>query len=195
MRNLAAISLLFLASSAHAAPQDCCVPAEEKARLLQLSFNDFDQDLTHSWRLWSAQGCYDAAIDLLESYLGKNVSTLEYYQKNILTWHAGQLYGFKNDSVNARTRFVASLDPKEAVDSMILWNDYVIGSVAFLDHDLEILKAHRNKIAAGPTLNGKKPNLNIMDSFIARFDQPYGVAYSGGVQPAAPKVCGSSGKP
>lgn len=188
MRTVAIFSVLF-ATIAHAAPRDCCVPAEEKARLLELRFKDFDQDLSGSWRLWAQDGCYDAAIDLIESYLSRHSASLQSYEKNILTWHAGQLYGMKNDTVNARTRFVASLNPNEPVDSPILWNDYVIGSVAFLDRDLEIVKAHRNKIANGPILNGKKPNLNIMDNFIAHFDEPYGTAYGGGQQPAEPRAC------
>jgi hypothetical protein len=177
------------ASSAYASPQDCCISLPEKARLISLKFDDFDQDLTHSWRLWADQGCYDVAIDLIESYKTTNFTHLDDSQKRLLTWHAGQLYGDKNESKNARAHFVASLNPDEPVDSQVLWNDYVIGSVAFLDHDLEILKAHRNKIAKGPTFNGKKPNLHVMDDFITYFDKPYGVAYGDGKAPAEPKVC------
>ena len=188
MKYLGIILALF-SNVARATPEDCCIPSQEKTRLLQLAFNDFDQDLTHSWRLWANSGCYDVSIDLIESYEKLHDSILNYSQKNVLVWHTGQLYGAKNDSVNARAHFVASLNPNEPVDSPVLWNDYVIGSIAFLDHDLEIIKAHRNKIANGPIFGGKRPNLNVMDNFITYFDQPYSVAYNDGNPSPKPKSC------
>jgi hypothetical protein len=109
--------------------------------------------------------------------------------EGILTWHAGQIYGFDEKYAKARERFVGSLNPKEPSDSMVLWNDYAFASIAFLDRDLETLQAHRNRIARGPDFNGKKANLAVVDHLIQFFDKPYGFAYSGGNTPPSPRKC------
>ena len=60
----------------------------------------------------------------------------------------------------------------------VRWNDYVSANEAFLRGDLDALKAARERIAAGPKLNGVPANLDVVDRLIARFGKPYRNAYS-----------------
>lgn len=52
-------------------------------------------------------------------------------------------------------------------------------TIAFLNNDVAELKFRRDKIAAGPILNGTKPNLTVVDNLILYIGQPYSMAYSG----------------
>lgn len=170
----------------------CCISPEETEHLMNLPFQDFDQNHQGGWRSYQEKiGCYETAVGLLEKYKSRNIEKLNSAQVRILTWHAGQIDGFVGDTATARARFISAFDPNEPADSPLLWNDYVLASVAFLDHDLEMLQAHRNRIARGPVgPNGKPGNLNVVDNLIKYFDKSYGVAYSGGNSPLEARVCG-----
>ncbi|MGT3155993.1 hypothetical protein ACVSNX_11380, partial [Legionella pneumophila] len=88
-------------------------------------------------------------------------------------------YAFGNQYRIAKNRFIHSINPNEPDNIPILWNDYVYATIAFLNNDMAKLKFHRDKIAAGPLLNGIKPNLNVVDNLILYFGKPYSIAYSG----------------
>ena len=180
--------LFFVGTSALAdASNPCCISQQEREHLLALPYTEFDQDQHGGWRkLGQDFACYDLAAQLLERYREENSKKLKPGQIGILSWHAGQLYGFDGQFDKARTRFVASYNLEEPKDVDLLWNDYVIASIAFLDHDLETLKAHRNRIARAP---GYKPNLSFVDNLLKYFDSPYGVAYSGGQEGLKPQRC------
>jgi hypothetical protein len=202
MRSTASILTLWLAtltiSSAAAFaetdvfPADtCCISADETAALMKLPYRDFDQNMPlGGWRKYGSIGCNKTAAVLLEQYMALRKPDLKASELSVITWHAGQLHGFDGNYSKARVDFVASLNPNEPSDSPLLWNDYVFASIAFLDHDIETLRAHRNRIERGPEMDGRKPNLNIVDNLIQFFDRPYGIAYSGGRIPLAPPECG-----
>lgn len=191
LKYFLSVLMLSLSTSAFAdqtpTSDACCIPEEEQTRLMGLSYNDFDQSMHAGWRkIAEDQGCYQAGAQIVDRYREAHQTTLKDWERNILVWHAGQMLGFDGNSVQARVRFVASLDPQEPADAPILWNDYVFASIAFLDHDLETLKAHRERIARGPTFQGKKMNLNVVDNLIQGFDSPYIIAYPGPLYHAVP---------
>ena len=114
---------------------------------------------------------------MIEDYLAGREG-LEQWQRRNLCFHAGQLYAFGNEYSTAKTWLERSRNVNESEGSPIRWNAYVAATIAFLDRDLELLKKKRDKIAAGPELNGKIPNLGVVDSLIANFERPYSEAYS-----------------
>jgi hypothetical protein len=144
---------------------------------LNLSFDEFDQTLGGGWRTLADDLHFLQAAERIDKYIETNAKSLTVDQIVILTWHAGQMYAFAGDTTTARQRFVKSIYAKQPLSS-IRWNDYVHATIAFLDKDLERLKAYRKTISQGWKVKGKVPNLDVVDNLIKCFDQTYAVAYS-----------------
>lgn len=175
-------ALLIAASVAAAPGSDPC--AYDRGRLLALDQKAFDQDLQGGWRVLTENPrCYVAAADLIRDYREAHDST-----DSILFWHEGQMRAFAGQSEAAIELFEKS---RHKEPDWTGWNLYVDGSVAFLRHDRSALQAARDKLAALPKPpdwpptgpDGKPfnvpwpPNLNVLDGFIACFDQIYEKAY------------------
>ena len=168
------LSLIFFPS---ANATECSISSDEENNLLTMSFDQFDQS-KEGWRHLDGNGCYQQIAALIDRYTNQNETKINEWQKRILFWHAGQLYAFNNEYSIAKQHFLNAIDPNETSDSFMRWNDYAYATIAFLDHDLYALQQHRENIAIGPELNGKKPNLDVIDNLIKYFDEPYSVAYS-----------------
>lgn len=160
--------------------QTCYLSSEQEEKLLQMPYYDFDQT-ENGWRHYANTGCYQKMGRLIDRYLEKNKTALVDWQKIAITWHAGQLFAFNNDYETAKVRFHHALDKNEGENPPLLWNDYVYATLAFLDKDRNKLELHREKIAKGPIINGKRPNLEVVDNLLLYFDQPYSFAYAGRV--------------
>jgi hypothetical protein len=168
------ISLLILMPPAFSA--NCNVTSVEEGKFLSMDYDTFDQS-ENGWRKYAKLGCYHEMGVLIDKYLDKNRNTLSDWQVIGITWHAGQMYAFNNEYEIAKFRFHHSINPNEPQNTPILWNDYVYATIAFLNNDMTKLKLHRDKIANGSILNGKKPNLDVVDNLIQYFGRPYSVAY------------------
>lgn len=153
-----------------------CIIPEEEHRILSMPYDEFDQK-KDGWRHYATVGCYHEIGALIDKYLEKNEKTLSDWQLRIITWHAGQLYASNNEYELAQIRFEHSVNKNEPKNLPILWNDYVYATIAFLNNDRPKLIMHRNKIANGPSLNGKKSNLDVVDSLIRYLGEPYSKAY------------------
>lgn len=170
------ISFFSIKSSAET---KCEISRADKASLINSEYKEFDQSMGKGWRAWGDRGCFQIAIDLLDEYFRVHEIKLLDWQKNIIIWHSGQMSGFLGDYKIARDKFKKCIKPNEPKDTKILWNDYVYATIAFLDKDLVELKKRRDIIANGPSLDGKKANLNVVDNFLKCPNEPYAIAYSG----------------
>ena len=119
----------------------------------------------------------DAGI-LIDAYIKKH-EDLDESQRVNLNFHAGQMYAFANDTETAIERFDKSTYAEEPPDLPLRWNAYVRATIAFLNKDTKRLKECREEIAAGPTFQGEKANLDVVDRLIDNFDKPYSEAYGG----------------
>lgn len=155
---------------------NCKLPLSEEVLMLSMTYENFDQ-ADNGWRKYAKVGCYHEMAILIDKYLDQNKDTLNKWQTIGVTWHAGQLYAFSNEYTIAKIRFTQSIDPNEPANTPLLWNDYVNATIAFIDKDMAKLQLYRDKIANGPTINGKKANLNVVESLVNYFGQPYSVAY------------------
>ncbi|HAT9215901.1 TPA: hypothetical protein JBC15_13270 [Legionella pneumophila subsp. pneumophila] len=154
----------------------CSVSPEQENRLLSMSYDNFDQ-AEDGWRRYAKLDCYHEIAILIDKYLEQNTNALLDWQVLGVTWHAGQLYAFNNEYELAKIRFEHSINQNEPENSPVLWNDYVYATIAFLNNDMFKLSLYRDKIADGPSVNGKKPNLDVVDNLIQYFGQPYSEAY------------------
>jgi hypothetical protein len=151
---------------------------EERPKELKLSYEAFDQRPGSGWRKIADDGEPLQAAKLIDQF-EKETKGLKEWQRVNLRFHAGQLYAFAGQQVEAIARFRTALVAEEAADSPIRWNAYVRATIAFLERDRRQLTKLREEIANGPKTQGVVPNLNVVDCLIEHFNQPYSVAYRG----------------
>ena len=170
---------------------DTCVP--NRKRLLALDFQTFEQDFEQGWQsIARVEECRLAAADLISEYHANLIDAgnpvyleLEDHGKVIISdtgmipllyWHEGQLRAFDGSSEQTQQAirlFRLALNPEG--QNVRGWNQYVLGSIAFLQKDLDQLIKQRDALAL------KYPgtvNLGVLDSMIACFQKSYADAYS-----------------
>jgi len=178
------LALLLIVAQAPA--PDC---RHDRATMLALPLDRFDQDMAGGWRALSARGCDAQAADLIRDWRAAN--PVDPQRAGMLAWHEGQLRANAGQTAEAIALFErARKTPQE--DAGFGWNLYVDGSVAFLRRDRAALDAARAKLAVLPRPAGYAPrradgtpatvrwpmNLGVLDGFRRCWDRPYKVAYA-----------------
>jgi hypothetical protein len=182
-------------SRVSALPQEQCLAAPDRERLLALDQDAFDQDLAGGgggWRAVAAKhGCEITAANLIRDYRQRH-SLVE----PIIYWHEGQMRAEGNEYSAAISLFEKSHTPKGQGDTG--WNQYVDASIAFLKRDKSALIQARNslsKVKAPPGItlmdgaleipnnsgNPLKmrwpPNIDVVDGLIKCYERSYHEAY------------------
>jgi len=148
----------------------------DKKSPLDLDYNTFDQRPGRGWRQIAEKGDFLDAAMLIDEYVEK-YKDLGDSQRVNLNFHAGQMFAFANDYRTAIDRLNKSTYAQEPPELPLRWNAYVQATIAFLNKDMARLKECREKIFAGPTFDGEKANLEVVDRLIMHFDEPYSRAY------------------
>lgn len=180
------LATLLQASSA----QDLC--AHDPAALIALTPEAFDQDMDGGWRpLAEKAECREAAADLLAAYRTAHWGDLDADELHLNYWHEGQVRASMGQTASAVRLLMAGVNP--AADSGGFEN-YALGTIAFLQKDRSALQAARDRLAATPQppefaqaaaryraqYGGELAwplNLDILDGFLACFDRTYDEAY------------------
>ncbi len=183
------------AATASASPDPCYV---DKAAMLALPVDKFDQDMNGGWRVLGRKDqCLGAAADLIADYRRAHWGELKPSQLHGNYWHEGQLRAAAGQTQRAIPLLMDGVNPEAPAAD---FEDYALGTVAFLDHDIAGLKAARDRTAAQPEpdwfkesragvkakygIDLKWPvNLDELDGLIACFDKPYKEAYGGECRP------------
>lgn len=186
-------SLLILTLSAAALPafaDDCAV---DRAAMLALTPDQFDQDLEGGWRPMAEKAeCQVAAADLIAAYRAQPKAA----GNTTLIWHEAQMRAQAGQDAQAVALMRQTYKPAPDAGG---WNPYVDASIALIEQDRPALAAARARLAAVPappeadvtdeflqvTLSsGEKmkvawpPNLDVVDAFVRCFGQSYRQAYS-----------------
>lgn len=187
------LAAVLLAAALTANTPHCSV---DRAALLALDQNSFDQDLKGGWRaIADRPGCELVAADLLREY---RLAHPESRNPGILYWHEGQIRAIAGDAQGA----VPLLEQSRKVTDGFGWNPYVDATVAFLRGDRTRLEAARQSLAAiSPPADWEQmvadvkaksgmqmtwpPNLDVVDGLIACFGKPYREAYGNRCRGAA----------
>ena len=186
--------LLTLAVQAAAPPPAASDPCQvDRAALLALAPEAFDQDLSGGWRALSERpGCTGVAADLIRDYR----AAIEGRLSN-LYWHEGQLRA----AIGQYPAAIRLMESSRRPADQAAWNLYVDATVAFLRGDRAALRAARVRLAALPRPPGFEeyvlpngfhvawpPNLVVIDGLLRCFGRPYGEASSTACRgPAAPQ--------
>jgi hypothetical protein len=158
------------AKAAGTAPADCAALYRTHLETdLKLPYEQFDQQLGGGFRQLDAQRCFKEAGDLLEAWMRANGRDDE-----SVRWHVAQQRAQQGDTAEAIRYAKGTLDPHEDLAKHPLrWNDYVLATIAFLQHDRAALVAHRDRIAEGAAYGGNAINLRLVDALVANFDAGY----------------------
>jgi hypothetical protein len=177
-RQLATVWLAAsIASSAWAQTpsqeQDCRTRLERQLPLVpSQSFEQFDQTEGAGFRLLEDADCFVEAAQLIDRYADHHRQRVE-----LLRWHAAQMLAKAGRYEAAIDRAQQALLKQDRAG--FRWNDYVHGTIAFLQRDKSALIRHRDLVAeAAASVPANQPNLRILDRLLANFDQPYVVAVS-----------------
>lgn len=192
---------LLAAFDTQAAQQTGC--ELDRARMLSLDEQQFDQDMDGGWRSLAAKrGCDLVAADLIRDWRDKHRSSA-----GLLVWHEAQLRANAGQTQEAISLMAQSRRAPGVADGAG-WNVYVDATIAFLRKDRAALEQARAQLAAirppagedAPIVvvdgyfdvdlgNGKThkmrwpPNIDIVEGLIRCFDKPYVEAYGGDCQP------------
>lgn len=169
----------LFAGPVHASPCADLFAATAPAAL-KLEYSEFDQTPGKGFRALAEKGCEKEAADLIEQYIEQNKAG-----QSSLRWHLAQtraLAGQKEEAIkHART----SLWPEAAAAGQSFkWNDYVLGTIAFLEGDKAKLIEHRDRVADYINMHkSNRGNLGVLNQLVANFGKPYKEALS--MAPAA----------
>lgn len=169
--------------------------AYDRARLLALDENEFDQDMSGGWRaLASTPGCALIAADLLHDY-----REAHHKDSGLLFWHEAQVRADAGQYADAISLMKHAYKPAE--EDKAGWNPYVDATIAFLKRDRAALGQARAKLAAvqppagagiPPVIHGYMEvdladkskrkirwpiNIDVVDGLENCFDKPYVEAY------------------
>lgn len=139
---------------------------------LELSYEAFDQTPRQGFRSLAGAGCPAEAADLIEAYIEATGA-----RQGSLMWHIAQLRASAGDYPAALDAARRSLRDEDTGD--FLWNDYVLGTIAFLERDREALVAHRDALAAKADAHrGNAINLRMLNALVRHFQADYAYATS-----------------
>lgn len=186
LRKFALGSLVLLLVAVFVAPAQandgCSLKSTKRKALLALPFKQFDQQQGSGWRPLYASKCYMEAALLLKDVKRHPRTAQEQY---MLPFHTGQLFALAGEHAES----ILWMEKGYSNDKFepINWNAFVDANVAFLKHDFKASLKQRALInqqppmADGPGVPkwavGKKMNLDVVDGFIACFENSYDVAY------------------
>lgn len=167
----------------------------DRARLLALDENQFDQDMSGGWRaLASTPGCALVAADLLHDY-----REAHHMDSGLLFWHEAQVRADAGQYQAAIVLMKRAYKPADADKAG--WNPYVDATIAFLSRDRTALEQARAKLAAvplpvgagiPPVINGYMEadfadgskrkirwpiNIDVVEGLENCFEKPYVEAY------------------
>ena len=153
-----------------------------------MHYGTFDQDPQLGWRSVTARTeCRLEAADLLREYHARlqargepviwetgqgDVTLSDTGEVGILYWHEGQLRAFAGQTAEAASLFRKSLKP--AGKNYGAWNQYALGSIAFLEGDLQELERNASVLQE---YNPDSPNLRVLQRMIHCFGSTYAYAY------------------
>ncbi|MEO0608308.1 MAG: hypothetical protein AAFY82_08745 [Pseudomonadota bacterium] len=168
---------------------------EDRAALLSLDFNDFDQDMNGGWRaIAQREGCELDAADLIAQYRAQVEDDPEFQGLSTLIWHEAQVRALADQIGPALALFKQANKPV-ASNGDRAWKHYVEATIAFLEHDRDALDAAHAALKALPEPDhwaslvarteekyGFTPvwpnNLHVVEALQACFEDSYAVAYS-----------------
>lgn len=163
--------LLFALSLVDTAHADCAgMFAAHRTADMTLPYARFDQTEGSGFRVLATAGCYLEAEQLIVLYVKVHDE-----DNDALWWHAAQMAASAGDySLATRHAKRSIATPRPADADPLLWNEYVLASMAFFERDKPGLQRYRDFIASNDhDFWGNRLNVNLLDTMLENFDLGY----------------------
>ncbi|MCY4154764.1 MAG: hypothetical protein OXE97_07790 [Gammaproteobacteria bacterium] len=149
------------------------------ADLTNISYSIFDQSIEspYSWRCIAERGEFKLAQELVDQYIATNKAKLDVYEIQNLFFHSGQLAAIDGRYKDAISNFSQAIDHEDTTGDFLSWNEYVYGTIFFLEGNIEKLKQEIEKIKAR-NIEFDSPNLQILNNFLMCPNETYRSIYS-----------------
>lgn len=154
------------------------LPAYDDAELRSLSWQQFDETKGQYWHALLDAGRIAEAAHLIERYLALHPEfslDAEATHATNLQFHAAQCHAFIGNK-DAALKYITAARHRTPASDGLLWNDYLDGTVAFLNQDREALQAAFEKLATGPAIN--KDNAIVLARLLINFGKSYREAFN-----------------
>lgn len=138
---------------------------------LAMSYEEFDQSKT-GWRLLAEKRQFVEAAEFIRDYLVEH-RDLDLYQQDSLWFHAGQMYAFANNELEAIACMSHSMQAEQSPYAPIQWKPYVVATIAFLQKDESKLRQQQQIIAKGIVMDGEIPNFALVNRMVERLHETY----------------------
>lgn len=157
--------------------EQCALSDHDLSINQSLSFWDFDQSDTVSSnaRSLSERGCFAEAARATEHYLIHG-PILTPSQRDAATWHLGQFLAVIGEETTAARLLATTRHPSKPSEELD-WNNYVVGTWAFLVKDASLLALSISKLRVSHSQNAN--NLAALERLSKCFDKSYKEAYLG----------------
>ena len=147
--------------------------------LSDITYNVFDQSLdsSFSWRCIANRGDFKFAQELVNGYIATNKAKLDQYEIQNLFFHSGQLAAIDGRYGDAIKNFSQAIDNEYMTNNTLSWNEYVYGTIYFLEGNIRKLEQEIEKIKAR-NIEIDAPNLQILNNFLMCPNDTYKNIYS-----------------
>lgn len=137
--------------------------------LMNLSFEEFDQNMQGGWRIYANNQDFKSATDLIKLYLEQH-NELESGQRQVMSFHCGQMLALMDKNQEA----IPYMEASKKTDDVMQWNEYVDATIAFLRKDREAFNAKKNELIQKSMMPiDQNKNLNVLNRLEANFDKTY----------------------
>ncbi len=156
--------------------RECTVTS---ADLSKLTSDVFDQGLDSllSWRCLADREDFRQAQELIKKFIMTNAGKLDQYDVRNLYFHSSQLAALDGRYENAIEKFSRTIDDNDGTSHFLSWNEYVSGTIHFLQGDIEKLGQEIKKIEAN-NIELDVNNLRILKNFLRCPNETYKEVYS-----------------
>jgi hypothetical protein len=131
---------------------------------MALDFEAFDQDMEGGWRYYGNQMQFATAAKLIEDYLEVHPE-IEENHRTVMHWHAGQMFAMDGQEELA----VLHMEQSRKEDNIMMWNEYLDATIAFLKKDRTAFDQNIKAIEA----MGSNPNLPLLKVLEVNFNKSY----------------------
>lgn len=147
--------------------------------LSNITYSVFDQSLnsSFSWRCIANRGDFKLAQELVDKYIVTNKAKLDIYEIQNLFFHSGQLAAIDGRYGDAIKNFSQAIDHEDMTSNILSWNEYVYGTIYFLEGDIGKLEQEIEKIKAR-NIEIDASNLRTLKNFLMCPNDTYKNIYS-----------------
>ena len=138
--------------------------------IMNLSFDEFDQNMEGGWRYYSNKEDFKTATNLIKLYLEKHPE-IESTKRGVISFHCGQMLALLDKNEEAIPYMEAS---KMKENDVMNWDVYVDATIAFLRKDRAAFDKKKSELKKKSVFpEDQNRNLIFLNKLEAHFNKTY----------------------